>query len=402
MSAPEELVEHLFRHQAGRMVSTLTRILGPRNLQLAEDVVQEALIRALELWPHRGIPANPAAWLIEVARNRALDVLRREASLAAKADELTRVFSAAIAGAEGMDDQLAMIFLCAHPAIPHEARVALTLKTVCGFSTSEIARAFLIQEPAAAQRIVRAKRLVRDLNFALPEDGELAARRESVLEVLYLMFNEGYTRNAVDLCEEAIRLGILVADHPATHAPEVDALLALFLLLSARTPARIDHRGDLFLLADQDRRLWNGERISDGMRRLDRSAAGYRVSTYHLEAAIAAAHATASDFASTDWCFIVDQYDQLFALNPSPVIALNRAVAISRAEGAAAGLRALAVIEHHPALASYYLLHATRARLHEELGNHPSAALSYGRALECGCSPAERRFLERQATEPRP
>jgi len=378
------------------MVSTLTRILGPRNLQLAEDVVQEALVRALELWPHRGIPANPAAWLIEVARNRALDVLRREASLAAKADELTRVFSAAAAGAEGMDDQLAMIFLCAHPAIPHEARVALTLKTVCGFSTSEIARAFLIQETAAAQRIVRAKRMVRDVNFALPEDGELAARRESVLEVLYLMFNEGYTRNAADLCEEAIRLGVLVADHPATRAPEADALLALFLLQSARTPARIDAQGDLFLLADQDRDLWNSERIAEGVRRFDRGATGDRISGYHLEAAIAPAHATAADFASTDWRFIVDQYDQLYALNPSPVIALNRAAAISRAEGAAAGLRALTAIEHHPAMAGYYLLHATRARLHQELGDHASAALSYARALQCGCSPAERRFLERQ------
>jgi len=395
MPAPEELVEHLFRHQAGRLVSTLTRIFGPRHLQLAEDVVQEALVRALELWPHRGIPENPAGWLIGVARNRALDALRREASLAAKAGEIARVFSDANGSAEAMDDQLAMIFLCSHPEVPREARVALTLKTVCGFSTAEIARAFLIQETAAAQRIVRAKRLVRDLSFALPEAGELAARREGVLEVLYLMFNEGYTRSAADLCEEAIRLGRLVADHRDTRAPEADALLALFCLQAARAPARVDAQGDLFLLADQDRGLWDRARISEGMRRLDRSAAGNRITDYHLEAAIAAAHATAPDFASTDWRFIVHQYDLLYALNASPVIALNRAVAISRAEGAAAGLAALDEIQEHPALARYYLLAATRARLLEELGDSADAARWYARALECECSPAERRFLER-------
>jgi RNA polymerase sigma-70 factor, ECF subfamily len=397
MAAPDELLEHLFRHQAGRMVSTLTRILGPRHLQLAEDVVQEALVRALELWPHRGIPENPAAWLVAVARNRALDALRREASLAAKAIELASVWPASGTDVEAMDDQLGMIFLCAHPDVPREARAALTLKTVCGFSTGEVARAFLIQESAAAQRIVRAKRLVRDVGFALPEDGELAGRREGVLEVLYLMFNEGYTRMVNDLCEEAIRLGHLVADHAATRAPAADALLALFNLQAARTPARVDAQGDLFLLADQDRGLWDRARIAEGMRRLDRSATGDRITEYHLEAAIAAAHATAPDFDSTDWAFIVQQYDQLFALNPSPVIALNRAVAVSRAEGAEAGLRALESIADHPALARYYLLPATQGRLHQELGDGASAARCYARALECECSDAERRFLERQA-----
>jgi RNA polymerase sigma-70 factor (ECF subfamily) len=397
MAAPDELVEHLFRHQAGRMVSTLTRILGPRHLQLAEDVVQEALIKALELWPHRGIPENPAAWLIAVARNRALDVLRREASLAAKAVEVARVWPAGGADLEAMDDQLGMIFLCAHPAVPREARAALTLKTVCGFSTAEIARAYLIQESAAAQRIVRAKRLVRDLTFALPDDGELAARRDGVLEVLYLIFNEGYTRSANDLCEEAIRLGGLVADHAAAGAPEADALLALFYLQAARAPARVDAQGDLFLLADQDRGLWDRARMSEGLRRLERSARGERITEFHLEAAIAAAHATAPDFGSTDWEFIVGQYDQLYAMNPSPVVALNRAAAISRAQGAAAGLRALEPIAGHPALARYYLLAATQARLHEELHDAEAAARSYAQALECECSPAERRFLERKA-----
>jgi RNA polymerase sigma-70 factor (ECF subfamily) len=392
-----ELIDHLFRHQAGRMVSTLTRIVGPRHLQLAEDVVQEALVKALELWPHRGVPANPPAWLIEVARNRALDALRRESSLAAKAGELMRLAQgASTAECEAMDDQLAMIFLCCHPDLPREGRVALTLKTVCGFSTGEIARAFLIQEATAAQRIVRAKRLVRDLRFELPESGELAARRESVLEVLYLLFNEGYTRNAGDLAEEAIRLARLVADHEAVRAPEADALLALCLLHSARTPARMDAQGDLFLLADQDRTLWDRARISEGLVRLDRSATGERMSQYHAEAGIAAAHATAPDFEATDWAFIVHLYDQLFAINPSPVVALNRAVAISRSRGPAAGLEALAAIEDHVSLANYHLLPATQGRLYEELGDAARAAGYYQRALACACGAAEKRFLDRQ------
>jgi RNA polymerase sigma-70 factor, ECF subfamily len=391
-----ELIDHLFRHQAGRIVSTLTRIFGPRHLQLAEDVVQEALVKALQLWPHRGVPANPAAWLIEVARNRALDALRRETSLAAKSGELARLAQGTSAAAcEAMDDQLAMIFLCCHPDVPREGRVALTLKTVCGFSTGEIARAFLIQETTAAQRIVRAKRLVRDLRFELPESGELAARRESVLEVIYLLFNEGYTRNAGDLAEEAIRLARLVADHDTARAPEADALLALCLLQSARSPARLNAQGDLFLLADQDRGLWDRGRISEGLLRMDRSATGDRMSRYHVEAGIAAAHATAPDFAATDWPFIVHLYDQLYAINPSPVVALNRAVAISRWRGPAAGLEALAAIEHHASLANYHLLPATQGRLHEELGDAPRAANFYQRALECPCGPAERRFLER-------
>ena len=304
-------------------------------------------------------------------------------SLAAKAGELARIFPVASC-AEAMDDQLAMIFLCPHPAVPREARAALTLKTVCGFSTAEIARAFLIQETAVAQRIVRAKRLVRDLSFDLPEPAELTVRRESVLEVLYLMFNEGYTRGAADLCEEAIRLG---SWWPTTPSPAVPKPTPCSPSSTCNHRARLDAQGDLFLLADQDRSLWDRARTSAGLRRLGRSAAGDRMTAYHLEAAIAAAHATAPDFASTDWRFIVHQYDQLYALNPSPVIALNRAVAI---------LRALAAIREHPALARYYLLATTEARLCEELGDGAGAAAWYVRALECQCPPAERRFLERQ------
>jgi RNA polymerase sigma-70 factor (ECF subfamily) len=405
MSAPGELVEHLFRRQAGRMTTALVRIFGPRHLQLAEDVVQEALVRALEQWPHRGIPANPAAWLIEVAKNRALDALRREASLAGKTAEIARVFtSGGSALGDEMDDQLAMMFLACHPAIPRESRVALTLKTVCGFGAREIARAFLLQEDAAAQRIVRAKRLVRDrdLRFELPEGNALAARRESVLEALYLMFNEGYSRNVTDLIEESLRLMRLVADHASTAAPEADALLALALLQSARAASRIDAAGDLLLLEDQDRSQWDVGRIADGLRRLDRCARGDRQTPWHVEAAIAAAHATACDYASTDWRYIAHLYDQLYAMNPSPVIALNRAVAISRWEGAAAGLSAIEPIEHHPALARYYLLPATLARLWREAGDPARSAFYYSRALACETPEVERRFLERQLAKVTP
>jgi len=393
-----DLVDHLFRRQAGLMVSTLTRILGPRHLSLAEDVVQEALVKALQQWPHSGVPSNPSAWLIQVARNRALDVLRRQASFAAKTPEIARAVSQPPSPAEEVDDQLAMMFLCCHPRIPRDARVALTLKTVGGFGTGEIARAFLIQETTAAQRIVRAKRLIRELDLSLELEGLPRERLDSVLEALYLMFNEGYS-GAGEFCEEAIRLARLLAHHPATRAPHVDALLALFLLQAARGSARIDAQGGLLLLAGQDRSLWDAARLSEGLRHLERAASGDSLTAYHLEAGIAAAHATAPDFAATDWDYIAGQYDQLYAVNPSPVIALNRAVALSRCQGPAAGLRAVEAIENHPALERYHLLPATLGRLWQELGDREKAALYLQKALACECPAPERRFLERQLAE---
>jgi RNA polymerase sigma-70 factor (ECF subfamily) len=399
----EDLVEDLFRREAGRVVSTLTRILGPRHLALAEDVAQEALVKALQLWPHRGVPANPSAWLIQTAKNMALDWLRREATLAAKADAIARALSPAAMLPEVMDDQLAMMFLCCHPDIPHEARVALTLKTVCAFGTEEIARAFLLQPGAAAQRIVRAKRLIRegDLTFE-PLDHEIPAeRRESVLEALYLMFNEGYASSGDsllrrDLCSEAIRLARLMADHPAARAPQSDALLALFLLQAAREPARLDERGDLLLLCDQDRSQWNRAQIAEGLLRLGRSAAGERVTRYHLEAEIAAHHAAAAGFHETRWDEIAAIYDQLYAVNPSPVVALNRAVAIARARGPEDGLRELEKIERHPALERYHLLPAAMGALWREAGEDAKAAGYFEKALAMECSAPQRRYLERQ------
>jgi RNA polymerase sigma-70 factor, ECF subfamily len=397
-----ELLEDLFRRESGRVVSTLTRIFGPRHLALAEDVAQEALVRAMQLWPHRGIPANPSAWLIQTAKNLALDSLRREASLASKADDIARALSPAAMTPEVLDDQLAMMFLCCHPEIPREARVALTLKTVCGFGTGEIARAFLIQQSAAAQRIVRAKRLIRERDLAFEALEELPAERtESVLETLYLLFNEGYTSGGDrlvrrDLCEEAIRLARLIADHPAVGAPECDALLALFLLQAAREPARVDERGDLLLLSDQDRSQWNRAPIAEGMLRLERSAAGDRVTRYHLEAEIAAHHAAATEFQATRWGAIAEAYERLYALNPTPVVALNRAVALARAHGPVAGLRELEKIERHPALERYHLLPAAMGVLWREAGDEAKATAYFAKALAMECSGPQRRYLEKQ------
>jgi RNA polymerase sigma-70 factor (ECF subfamily) len=391
------LVDHLFRSRAGQMVAWLTRLFGPAHIDLAEEVVQDALVKALQQWPHQGVPANPSAWLIQVAKNRALDLLRREATLAAKAEDIARFFSPArIDPEDEMDDQLAMMFLCSHPLLSRESRVALTLKTVAGFGAAEIARAFLIRESTAAQRIVRAKRLIRDQEFA----AELRPL-EPVLDTLYLMFNEGYASGGeqlirCDLCEESIRLARLMADHHSTAAPECDALLALFLLQSARFLSRVDAEGDLLLLCDQDRALWDRDRISEGLHRLDRSARGDRMTAFHLEAGIAAAHAVAPDYASTDWGQIVHLYGMLYDLNPSPVIALNRAVAVGRWKGAEEGLRRLQEIENHAALEHYHLLPATQGRLWMELGDYGRAAAFFEKALDCECSAPERRFLEQQ------
>jgi RNA polymerase sigma-70 factor (ECF subfamily) len=380
------------------MVSTLTRILGPRSIALAEDAVQDALIRALEVWPFRGIPENPSAWLIQVARNRALDRIRRETVLAAKLSGALEQFEPPASGTPFPDDEVVMLFLCAHPALPAESRLALTLKTVGGFSVAEIARALLAEESAIAQRIVRAKRQIgeENLSFEMPGDGELSTRLDSVLAVLYLMFNEGYGALRGDLCEEAIRMARLIAGNPATALPATHALLALFLLQSSRSAARMDPNGALLLLADQDRTLWDRARIHDGLRYLDLSATGDTITQYHLEAGIAAAHAVSPDAGSTNWREIVSLYDDLYKLNPSPVVALNRAVALSRAEGPGAGIQALAPIQDHPKLQRYYLLHAALGSLWRDLGNHERSKECFRRARECPCSEPERKFLERQ------
>jgi RNA polymerase sigma-70 factor (ECF subfamily) len=419
------LVDHLFRHSAGQMVATLTRILGPRNLSLAEEVVQDALVRAIETWPHRGVPENPRAWLMQVARNRALDCLRREASHARKASELAAdpmhapVLPGPMAPADlldpldpaapAADDSLVMILMCCHPALAREAQVALTLKTVGGFSVDEIARAFLLRAATVAQRLVRAKRLLRQrrIAFALPARG-LGTRIDSALETIYLLFNEGYAATAgddlvrSDLCGEAVRLASILAEHPATARPEVHALLALMLFQASRLPARCDTEGALVLLADQDRRRWDRALIGRALGHLERSAGGERATAYHLEAGIAACHAMAPSYAETDWAQILAYYDDRLALAPSPVVVLNRAVALSMVEGPRAGIAALAEVAEDTRLRDYYLLPATLADLWLRCGERQAAAVYYRRALELSCSEPERRFLLRRlaACEP--
>lgn len=392
------------------MIATLTRIFGSRRLDLAEEVVQDALLKALELWPFQGIPENPSAWLIQVAKNRALDAIRRETSLAEKLPVIARAFPEAAPSGhtdEFADDQLTMMFLCCHPALARELQVALTLKTVAGFSVREIARAFLVQEATIAQRLVRGKRQIREqqIRFEMPAGRELMERLDPVLAVLYLLFNEGYSAHAgesllrADLCEEAIRQARQVAWHGATDVPKSHALLALLLLQASRLRARVSEEGELFLLRDQDRSLWDRRLIAEGLRELDRSAQGDELTSYHLQAGIAANHAMATSYEATNWAEITDLYDQLYRMDPSPVIGLNRAIALSRCRGPEAGLEAIAEIEHHPALAGYHLLGATLGELWSELGQHQKASACYKAALECPCTEPERRLLQERVAQ---
>jgi RNA polymerase sigma-70 factor (ECF subfamily) len=394
------LVDHLFRREAGRMVAGLTRIFGPAHLGLAEDVVQEALLQALRTWPFRGVPGNPTGWLVQVAKNRALDALRREASLAGKAADI-RAWAATLTSSKSgegeMDDQLRLIFICCQSAVPPETRVALTLKTVGGFGVPEIARAFLAKEATVAQRLVRAKHRLQQAKppFEVPPPRELPAALDSVLEVLYAMFNEGYSTHRGeelvrrDICHEAMRLARLVAGHPLLDTPRAHALAALLHLQGARLASRVDSEGNLLLLAEQDRSTWDREMIAIGFRHLDRSASGDELTVYHLEAGIAAAHAAAPSVEETDWPEILRLYDALFDLKPSPVVALNRAVALAMVEGPEAGLAALAPIR----LDDYYLLPATQGELHARAGHREEAMEAFHRSLEMVCPEPVRRWL---------
>ena len=411
-AAPSEvdaLVEHLFRHSAGRMVSSLARRLGSARLDLAEEAVQDALVRALHTWPYGGVPREPRAWLFQVAKHRALDLLRREASLRGKLEIIEGEpgpvvnLDAADDRAVG-DDELAMMFMCCHPSLPSLGRIALTLKTVGGFSVEEIAAAFLAEPAAIAQRLVRAKRQIReqDIPIEIPRSDEVAARLESVLDVLYLFFNEGYSvhggENLVraELCGEAIRLAGILAGNRRTDLPLVHALLALMLLQASRLPARVDEAGDLLLLSEQDRARWDQGLIAEGLRHLERASSGESMTAYHVEAAIAACHAVAPDEASTNWTYVLRLYGELLSLKPSPVVELNRAIALAMVEGPTAGIRAIEGIQEHPVLARYYLLPAALGALCLRAGDAGRAADYYREALKRPSSTPERRFLEKQ------
>jgi RNA polymerase sigma-70 factor (ECF subfamily) len=408
-----QLVEHLFRHESAKMVATLTRIFGIEHLTLAEDVVQEALGRALQTWPYRGVPENPSAWIMRASRNLALDVIRREKVFRGKEAEIARLIEAGGSSSQGLlgfseneiaDDRLRMIFVCCHPVIPPEAQVALTLKTLCAFSVIEISRAFLTTEAAIAKRLTRAKQKIRDAHvpFEIPVGDDLARRLESVLHSLYLLFNEGYKASSGDklvreeLCHEAIRLAELLAQHPAGNQPKTHALLALMLLNAARIPAREDDQGNLLRLEEQNRTCWDQTLIARGMSRLRQSAAGGEISEYHLQAAIAACHATAPDYPATDWANILSLYDRLMEFDDSPVVALNRAVAVANLHGPQEGLKTIRAIKEPEKLAGYHLFYSVIGELEMRLDNREAAAEQFRKAFELAETKAERAFLMRR------
>ena len=404
-----QLVEHLFRHESGKMVATLTRIFGIEHLNLAEDVVQEALSRALQTWPYRGVPENPSAWIMRASRNLALDVIRRQKTFRAKEAEIARLIErdGSAAGAaifsenEVADDRLRMMFVCCHPVIPPEAQVALALKTLCGFSVVEISRAFLTTEAAIAKRLTRAKQKIQEARvpFEIPADEDLARRLDSVLQSLYLLFSEGYKASSGeklvrdDLCQEAIRLTELLASHPAGNEPKTHALLALMLLNAARFAAREDPQGNLLRLQEQDRTRWDQSMIARGMSHLRESAAGEGVSEYHLQAGIAACHTMAIDYESTDWERILSLYDRLMEFDDSPVVALNRAVAVANVHGPKAGLEAVRAIRGREKLDTYHLFYSVIGELEMRLKHHEAAAQEFRKAFELAETKSERAFL---------
>ena len=412
-----QVVDHFFRHESGKMVSTLARIFGVEHLNRAEDVVQETLVRALQTWPYYGIPRNPAAWITQVAKNVALDLIRRDKIFRDKEIEITRLMeqgsadptaeNSAFAKHQINDDRLRMMFVCCHPRVPQEAQVALALKTLCGFSAAEIARAFLTSEAAIAKRLTRAKQKIREARvpFEIPAGEELTQRLDGVLQTLYLLFNEGYKASGgeqlirEELCREAIRLGALLAEHPAGNQPRAHALLALMLLNGARLPTRVDADGNILRLEEQNRSQWDQSMIARGLYHLMQSAAGDEASEYHFQAVISACHCAAQDYESTDWPRILSLYDRLIEIDDSPVVALNRAVAVANVHGPRAGIEAVEAIRDRQQLNCYYLLYAVLGEFETDL-DHRQAAMNYFRkALELTTIQSEQMFLSKKLQE---
>ena len=408
-----DLNEHLFRRESGRMIAALTRIFGVHNLALAEDVVQDAFCRALEIWKVRGIPDNPAAWLMTAAKHRALDVVRRERTARTFAPEVARLLDSewtaapvveeAFAAPAIRDEQLRMMFSCCHPRLAEDAQVALILNILCGFGGAEIASAFLTSRAAVEKRISRGKKTLAATRrlFDL-SDTAFTSRLSALRRALYLLFNEGYHGASAEapvraeLCDEAMRLTLLLLDHPPAAVPETFALAALMHLHGARLPSRLDASGDLSALADQDRSRWDTALVTQGLALLTRSAVGQDVSAYHIEAAIAAEHASAPSIAETNWAVVVELYDRLLALAPSPVTALNRAIAVGERDGAARGLEALQNIVDRDRLNAYPFYPAALGEFELRLGRMEAARELFAAAVAVARNPAERRFLEKR------
>jgi len=401
---PEQLsttIETLYRSESGRVLATLVRLLG--DLDVAEEAMHEAFAAALESWPKTGIPDSPRPWLISTARFKAIDGMRRRARFdAAQKDLIAHIESRFnedhVDNEEIEDDRLRLIFTCCHPALPPEGQIALTLREICGLTTEEIARAFLITPATLAQRIVRAKALIRDkaIPYQVPTSEELSTRLGAVLHVVYLIFNEGYSAETTgaELSREAIRLGRLLVE--LLPEPEVMGLLGLMLLQESRRTARTSPEGDLILLEQQDRSLWNRDYIAEGISLTEKALASRRFGAYTLQAAIAAVHAASSSAASTDWRQITLLYDQLLQVHPSPVVELNRAVAIAESEGPEHGLRLVDELLARQRLSNYHLAHSARADLCRRLGRMAEARASYEKALVLARHEPERRFLARR------
>jgi len=403
-----EAVDAVYRSDSRRVLATLIRLLG--DFDLAEEALHDAFTAALERWPRDGLPANPRAWLVSTGRFKAIDGIRRrarfDASLTRVADRLDAAGDAPEQDDQEVeDDRLRLIFTCCHPALPPDAQVALTLREVCGLTTEEIAHAFLSTPPTVAQRIVRAKAKIRDarIPYQLPSRDDLPRRLDTVLHVIYLVFNEGYSASSGgtltrrDLSGEAIRLGRLLIE--LLPEPEAIGLLGLMLLHESRRPARTSAEGELVLLVDQDRSLWNQEQIAEGVALLERALSSRRFGPYTLQAAIAAVHTEAPNAAATDWAQIVGLYDVLARADPSPVVALNRAAAVAMRDGPLAGLALIDAILARGELEDYHLAHSARADLCRRLGRTGEARSSYERALALAQQAPERRFLQRRLNE---
>lgn len=410
-----QLIDHLFRHESGKMVSVLTRIFGTENLDLAEDVVQDSLTEAIKQWAYKGIPGNPSGWLFRVAKNKALNIINREKYKRQYAADVVHLLQSEwtaepavthlFSEKEILDDQLRLMFTCCHPSLTPDSQVALILKTLCGFSIPEIARAFMTHEENINKRLVRARQKIREskIPFEIPPGQGLKQRLQTVLETIYLLFNEGYSASSgrdlvrYELCEEAIRLAEIIANHPSIHKKSnVYALLALMQLNASRFKARQDEEGNILTLELQNRSFWDLSMMGKGFSNLERSMPAEEVSIYHILAAISSYHCSSPDYKSTDWKSILALYDKLVEIDSSPVVMLNRTVAIAKVSGAAAAINELEKLQNIPTFESYYLFYSVWAEFYSESGQFAKAAGLLQKAIALAPLDSEKSFMQKK------